>query len=58
MPCQDPLPEDPTLVATDSMASNRLRAMAGMLSPLLSDADIVAAQACYRPVVSDGLPGL
>ncbi len=53
---QDPLPEDPALVATDSKASNRLRAMASMLSPLLSDADITAAQACYRPVVQDGLP--
>ena len=37
---QDPLPEDPALVATDSAASDQLRAMAGMLSPLLSDADI------------------
>ena len=53
---QDPLPEDPALVATDGSASNQLRAMAGMLSPLLSDADIVAAQACYRPVALDGLP--
>lgn len=53
---QDPLPEDPALVATDSKASNRLRAMAGMLSPLLSGAEITAAQACYRPVTLDGLP--
>jgi glycine/D-amino acid oxidase-like deaminating enzyme len=53
---QDPLPDDPSLVATASTASNQLRAMASMLSPLLSDADTVAAQACYRPVTRDGLP--
>ncbi len=53
---QDPLPEDPALVATHSRASSQLRAMAGMLSPLLSDAEIIAAKACYRPVVPDGLP--
>ena len=53
---QNPLPDDPALVATASAASNQLRAIAGMLSPLLSDADTVAAQACYRPVTRDGLP--
>ncbi len=53
---QDALPEDPALVATDGAASNQLRAMASMLSPLLVDADIIAAQACYRPVARDGLP--
>jgi glycine/D-amino acid oxidase-like deaminating enzyme len=32
--------------------------MAAMVSPLLSDAEIVATQACYRPVTRDGLPML
>ena len=55
---QEPLPEDPALVTTDSAASNQLLSMASMLSPLLSDADIIAAQACYRPVTLDGLPAM
>jgi glycine/D-amino acid oxidase-like deaminating enzyme len=30
--------------------------MAAALSPDLADAEILAAQACYRPVTRDGLP--
>ena len=54
----DPLPENPSAVATDSAASNRLRRMAGMLSSALSDAELLDTQACYRPVTRDGLPVL
>jgi len=53
---QDPLPVDPSAVETDPSSTARLRAMAAALSPYLVDAQIIAAQACYRPVTRDGLP--
>lgn len=52
----DPLPENPAEVATDATASDQLRMIARALSPALADAEILAAQACYRPVTRDGLP--
>ena len=52
----EPLPADPAAVASDKVASERLRSIAGALSPALADAEIVVAQACYRPVTHDGLP--
>ena len=53
---QDPLPVDPSAVETDPSSTARLRDMAATLSPHLFDAEIIAAQACYRPVTRDGLP--
>ncbi len=53
---QEPLPADPSVIDTDSAATARLQAMAAALSPDLADAEILAAQACYRPVTRDGLP--
>ncbi len=53
---QEPLPADPSVIDTDPAATARLRAMAAALSPDLADAEILAAQACYRPVTRDGLP--
>lgn len=52
----EPLPANPAAVATDKAASDQLRSIAGALSPALIDAEILAAQACYRPVTRDGLP--
>jgi glycine/D-amino acid oxidase-like deaminating enzyme len=51
-----PLPLDPAEVATDAGAQARLKAMIRAFAPALAEADVVAAQACYRPVTRDGLP--
>ena len=51
-----PLPVDPAAVAPDEGGCDRLRAMTAQFSPALGGADVLAEQACYRPVVEDGLP--
>ncbi len=51
-----PLPVDPASVAPDPGAIERLQAMCRRLSPALAEAEILAAQACFRPVTEDGLP--
>jgi glycine/D-amino acid oxidase-like deaminating enzyme len=51
-----PLPVDPAAVKPDPGAYERLRAMTRTFAPALADAEVVAAQACYRPVARDGLP--
>ncbi len=51
-----PLPVDPAAVAPDDDGSARLRAMTAQFAPDLGGADVLSAQACYRPVVEDGLP--
>jgi glycine/D-amino acid oxidase-like deaminating enzyme len=51
-----PLPLDPADVATDAEAQAKLKAMIRNFAPTLAEAEIVAAQACYRPVTRDGLP--
>ena len=51
-----PLPVDPAEVAADAGAHARLEALCRSLSPALAAAPIVARQACFRPVVEDGLP--
>jgi glycine/D-amino acid oxidase-like deaminating enzyme len=51
-----PLPADPAEVTTDAGAQARLQAMIGTFAPALAAAEIIAAQACYRPVTRDGLP--
>jgi glycine/D-amino acid oxidase-like deaminating enzyme len=51
-----PLPADPAEVTSDAGAQARLRAMIRAFAPALAQAEIVAAQACYRPVTRDGLP--
>ena len=51
-----PLPRDPAAVAPDPGACERLRAMTGTFAPALAKAEVVAAQACYRPIARDGLP--
>ncbi len=51
-----PLPLDPALVEPDAGASERLEAMCRALSPALSEAPILARQACFRPLTRDGLP--
>jgi glycine/D-amino acid oxidase-like deaminating enzyme len=51
-----PLPVDPAAVSPDPGACERLRAMTATFAPALAGAEVVAAQACYRPVTRDGLP--
>jgi glycine/D-amino acid oxidase-like deaminating enzyme len=51
-----PLPPDPAEVTSDAAAQSQLKAMIRTFAPALADARIVAAQACYRPLTSDGLP--
>jgi glycine/D-amino acid oxidase-like deaminating enzyme len=53
---ESPLPVDPGDVAPDPGAIERLHAMCSRLSPALSEAKVLARQACYRPVTQDGLP--
>ncbi len=53
---QSPLPVDPAQVGPDDGALERLEAICRRLSPVLADADILARQACFRPVTQDGLP--
>jgi glycine/D-amino acid oxidase-like deaminating enzyme len=50
------LPIDPAQVAADDGAHARLEAMCRTISPALAGAEIVARQACFRPVTEDGLP--
>jgi len=53
---QEPLPVDPADVAPEPGAIERLEAMCASISPALASAKILARQACFRPVTSDGLP--
>ena len=52
----DPLPVDPALVTPEDGAEAQLLAMTAQFSPVLGEAEVVAAQACYRPITADGLP--
>ena len=51
-----PVPVDPAAVEPDPGALEQLRAMTASFAPALGAAEIVATQACYRPVTADGLP--
>jgi glycine/D-amino acid oxidase-like deaminating enzyme len=53
---EEVLPSDPATVGTDAGATARLKAMTATFAPTLAAAEIVSAQACYRPVARDGLP--
>jgi glycine/D-amino acid oxidase-like deaminating enzyme len=53
---EEPLPIDPARVAPSPGAFERLEVMCSSISPVLASANIIARQACYRPVTGDGLP--
>ncbi len=53
---QTALPVDPADVAPDPGATERLQAMTAHIAPTLGNAKILSAQACFRPIVADGLP--
>jgi glycine/D-amino acid oxidase-like deaminating enzyme len=56
LPGEEPLPVDPAAVGSDAHAQEQLLAMVRTFAPTLCDGDVVARQACYRPVTRDGLP--
>jgi glycine/D-amino acid oxidase-like deaminating enzyme len=51
-----PLPLDPSQVHPEPGGCERLREVAVRLVPRLGSAKVLAKQACYRPITSDGLP--
>ena len=53
---EEPLPADPAEITSDAGAQAQLKAMIRTFAPALADAEVVAAQACYRPVTRDDLP--
>jgi len=53
---ETPLPVDPAAVSPDPGAIDRLERMCREMSPVLASSEILARQACYRPVTRDGLP--
>jgi glycine/D-amino acid oxidase-like deaminating enzyme len=53
---ESPLPVDPKAVAPDEGAIERLHDICCRISPVLANAQVLAAQACFRPVTQDGLP--
>jgi glycine/D-amino acid oxidase-like deaminating enzyme len=53
---ESPLPVDPAAVVPDAGAIERLHAICRAMSPALARAEVLARQACHRPVTQDGLP--
>lgn len=53
---ESPVPLDPAAVAPDTGALERLGALCADISPVLADSEVLARQACFRPVTRDGLP--
>ena len=53
---QPPLPADPADVTPVPATTDRLLAMVRAFAPGLANATVLARQACFRPVLRDGLP--
>ena len=51
-----PLPVDPIHVVPDHGGCEELRALTTIVAPELGAAEVLVAQACYRPIIHDGLP--
>ena len=51
-----PLPVDPAHIGTEEGGPKKLRAMISRFAPELGAAEVIASQACYRPVTQDGMP--
>jgi glycine/D-amino acid oxidase-like deaminating enzyme len=51
-----PLPVNPADVSPEPELLEQIKQVAAMVSPVLDPSRIVAHQACYRPIVQDGLP--
>jgi len=52
----DALPNDPAEVSPDPGAIQCLEAMCARMLPSFRASDVIARQACYRPMTPDGLP--
>lgn len=52
----DAMPVDPSKVQPEAGGCERLRAATVKLVPQLASAQVVAEQACYRPITADGIP--
>ena len=53
---QPPLPADPAHVTPVPATADRLLAMVKAFAPGLARSQVIARQACFRPVMRDGLP--
>lgn len=51
-----PLPVDPSNVLPEAGGCAKLHEVAVRLVPQLSSAQVIAEQACYRPMTTDGMP--
>jgi len=52
----DPLPVDPNDIGIEAEPADRLLRQVQRFAPELGASEIIASQACYRPVTEDGLP--
>lgn len=52
----DPLPVDPNDIGIEAEPADRLLRQIQRFAPDLGASEIIASQACYRPVTEDGLP--
>ena len=55
-PGDDALPVDPAQVMPESGGCEQLADITRRLVPSLADAEIIAEQACFRPITADGIP--
>jgi len=53
-----PVPPDPGAVEPDAGAIERLQSICERVSPHLNQANVIAAQACFRPIIRNGLPAI
>jgi glycine/D-amino acid oxidase-like deaminating enzyme len=51
-----PLPLNPSEVAPEPGGCEKLRAISERLVPILGTAEVLASQACHRPITADGMP--
>ena len=51
-----PLPLDPAAVTPDQNEVDRLKVICERVSPAFQAENIIARQACFRPVTQDGMP--
>lgn len=56
LPGEGAMPVDPADVTPEPGGCERLRDATIRLVPALADAEVVAMQACWRPITADGLP--
>ncbi|MEM7252774.1 MAG: FAD-binding oxidoreductase [Pseudomonadota bacterium] len=55
-PGSQPLPDAPSQITLEDNACANLEQFAASIAKCFGDAEVIAAQACYRPIAYDGLP--